>query len=89
MDHDGGLRDLRDHLTASTGEPSAASTTGSRFMNDEWGNPDSMRFLAIGLAIAVIVFVVTGGHVFFLPLLLLPVGLLGFGRRRRTPSRWS
>ncbi len=48
-----------------------------------------MRFLAIGLAIAIIVFVVTGGHVIFLPLLFLPLGLFGFGHRRRERSRWS
>ena len=35
-----------------------------------------------GLAVALIVYVVTGGHVIFLPLLLLlPLGLF-FGRRR-------
>jgi hypothetical protein len=42
-----------------------------------------MRVLAIGLAIAVIVFVVTGGHVLFLPLLFIPFGLFSFGHRRR------
>jgi hypothetical protein len=46
-----------------------------------------MRVLAIGLAIAVIVFVVSGGHVVFLPLLFLPLGLFSLGhRRRREPS---
>jgi hypothetical protein len=47
-----------------------------------------VRVLAIGLAIAVIVFVVSGGHVLFLPLLFLPLGLFSFGhhRRRRRPS---
>ena len=46
-----------------------------------------MRVLAIGLAIAVIVFVVSGGHVLFLPLLFLPLGLFSLGhRRRRQPS---
>jgi hypothetical protein len=35
-----------------------------------------------GLAIALLVFVISGGHILFLPLLLLfPLGLL-FGRRR-------
>jgi hypothetical protein len=44
-----------------------------------------LALLAICLAVAVLVYVVTGGHVIFLPLLLvLPLGLL-FGRRR---SRW-
>jgi hypothetical protein len=42
-----------------------------------------MRVLAIGLAIAVIVFVASGGHVFFLPLLFLPLGLFSLGHRRR------
>ena len=47
-----------------------------------------MRMLAIGIAIAVILFVVTGGHVFFLPLLFIPFGLFSFGHRRRRRSRW-
>jgi hypothetical protein len=42
-----------------------------------------MRVLAIGLAIAVIVFVVSGGQVLFLPLLFLPLGLFSLGHRRR------
>jgi hypothetical protein len=42
-----------------------------------------MRLLALGLAIAVIVFVLSGGHVVFLPLLFLPLGLFSLGRRRR------
>jgi hypothetical protein len=45
-----------------------------------------MRVLAIGLAIAVIVFVVSGGHVLFLPLLFIPLGLFSFGHRRQQPS---
>ena len=46
-----------------------------------------MRVLAIGLAIAVIVFVVSGGHVFFLPLLFIPLGLFSLGHsRRQQPS---
>jgi hypothetical protein len=45
-----------------------------------------MRVLAIGLAIAVIVFVVSGGHVLFLPLLFIPFGLFSFGHRRRQQS---
>jgi len=37
-----------------------------------------------GLAVAVLVYVLSGGHVFFLPLiLLLPFGLF-IGRRRRS-----
>jgi hypothetical protein len=42
-----------------------------------------MRLLAIGLLIGLAVFVVTRGHVIFLPLLLLPLGL-AFGRRKRS-----
>jgi hypothetical protein len=42
-----------------------------------------MRALAVGLAIAVIVFVATAGHVVFLPLLFVPIGLFTFGHRRR------
>jgi hypothetical protein len=46
--------------------------------------PLTLVVLLAGLAIAVIVYVVSGGHVFFLPLiLLLPLGLL-IGRRRRS-----
>jgi hypothetical protein len=46
--------------------------------------------LAIGLAIAVVVFVATAGHVVFLPLLFVPLGLFGLGRRRsRDRDRWS
>jgi hypothetical protein len=45
-----------------------------------------MRLLAIGIAIAVIVFVLTAGHVVFLPLLFLPLGLFSFGHRRRRES---
>jgi hypothetical protein len=42
-----------------------------------------MRLLGVSLAIAVIVFVVTAGHVIFLPLLFVPLGLMTFGGRRR------
>lgn len=39
--------------------------------------------VVVCLAIGVIVFAVTGGHVLFLPLVfLLPLGLFSFGRRR-------
>jgi hypothetical protein len=41
-----------------------------------------MRALAVGIAIAVLVFVVTGGHFIFLPLLFLPFGLFSFGQKR-------
>jgi hypothetical protein len=43
-----------------------------------------MRILAIRIAIAVIVFVISGGHFFFLPLLFVPLGLVSAGRRRRS-----
>jgi hypothetical protein len=42
-----------------------------------------IRAVAIGLLIAVVVFAATGGHVLFLPLLFLPLGLFSFRRRRR------
>jgi len=46
--------------------------------------PLMLVVLIAGLAIAVLVYVVSGGHVFFLPLiLLLPLGLF-IGRRRRS-----
>ncbi|MBA3734856.1 MAG: hypothetical protein H0W90_06625 [Actinobacteria bacterium] len=41
-----------------------------------------MRLLAIGLAVAVIVFALSAGHIVFLPLLFLPFGLFGLGHRR-------
>jgi hypothetical protein len=41
-----------------------------------------MRVLGVSVAIAVIVFLVTGGHVLFLPLLILPLGLFSLGGRR-------
>jgi hypothetical protein len=46
-----------------------------------------VRLLAIGLAIGVVVFVVTRGHVLFLPLLFIPLSLFGLGHRRRRRSR--
>jgi hypothetical protein len=39
--------------------------------------------IAIGLAIAVLVYVISGGHVLFLPLLFIPFCVFGFGRRRQ------
>jgi hypothetical protein len=50
-----------------------------------WRGP-SLRVLAIGLAIAMIVFVVSRGHVVLLPLLFLPLGLFSLGHRRRRSS---
>jgi hypothetical protein len=42
----------------------------------------TFTLLLAGIAIAVLVYVISGGHVLFLPLLLiLPLGLF-FGRRR-------
>jgi hypothetical protein len=46
-----------------------------------------VTLLLLGLAVAAIIFLVTGGHVLFLPLFfILPLGLFGLGRRRR--RRW-
>jgi hypothetical protein len=43
----------------------------------------TLLLLLAGIAIAVLVYVISGGHVLFLPLIfLLPLGLF-FGRRRR------
>jgi hypothetical protein len=43
----------------------------------------TLTLLLIGLAVAAIIFAATGGHVLFLPfLLVLPLGLFGLGRRR-------
>jgi hypothetical protein len=44
-----------------------------------------LALLLAGLALALLVFLVTGGHFLFLPILLVfPLGLLG--ARRRRPS---
>lgn len=46
--------------------------------------PVMLVVLLVGFAVAVLVYVISGGHVFFLPLiLLLPFGLF-IGRRRRS-----
>jgi hypothetical protein len=42
-----------------------------------------MRLFAIGVAVALLVFVLTAGHVVFLPFLFVPFGLFRFGHRRR------
>jgi hypothetical protein len=46
-----------------------------------------MRFLLLGLLLAALIFVITGGHLLFLPLFfILPLGgLFGERRRRRGP----
>ena len=46
--------------------------------------PVTLVVVLVGFAVAVLVYVISGGHVFFLPLiLLLPFGLF-IGRRRRS-----
>lgn len=50
-----------------------------------------MRLLVLGIVIAAAVYLVTGGHVLFLPLLLvLPLGgaLFGSSRRERRRGWW-
>jgi len=47
-----------------------------------------LRTLAIGIAIAVVVFALTGGHVFFLPLLFIPLGLFSFGASAELSPPW-
>jgi len=46
-----------------------------------------LRTLSVGIAIALIVFVLTGGHIVFLPLLLIPLGLFSFGERQNQRRR--
>jgi hypothetical protein len=46
-----------------------------------------LRTLAIGVAIALIVFALTRGHVFFLPFLFIPLGLFSFGHRQNRRRR--
>jgi hypothetical protein len=46
-----------------------------------------MRVLGVSVAIAAIVFLATAGHVLFLPLLILPLGLFTFGGRRTKRRR--
>jgi hypothetical protein len=46
-----------------------------------------LRAVAIGLGAALLIFVVSGGHMLFLPLLFLPFGLFSFGQARRD-RRW-
>jgi hypothetical protein len=47
-----------------------------------------VRFVLIGLLIAAVIFIASGGHALFLPLFfVLPLGGL-FGHRRRTYRRW-
>jgi hypothetical protein len=41
-----------------------------------------MRALAVGIAICVLIWIVSAGHVFFLPLLFIPLGLFSFGQHR-------
>jgi len=49
-----------------------------------------LRVLAIGIAIAVVVFALSGGHLLFLPLLFIPFGLFSLGHRenRRRRGWW-
>jgi hypothetical protein len=47
-----------------------------------------MRFALIGLLLALVIFLATGGHLLFLPLFFaLPLGGL-FGHRQRHGSYW-
>jgi hypothetical protein len=47
-----------------------------------------IRALALGLAVALLVFLVTAGHVICLPFLFLPLGFFSFGHRRRHRKYW-
>jgi hypothetical protein len=60
-----------------------APRESARFGSQSAGNAGAMRFALIGLLIAAVIFLASGGHVLFLPLFfLLPMGGL-FGHRRR------
>ncbi len=41
-----------------------------------------MRAVAIGLAVAAVLFLITGGHFILIPLLFVPLGLLSLRRAR-------
>jgi hypothetical protein len=43
-----------------------------------------MRALAIGFAVAAVLFLVSGGHLILIPLVLVPLGLLSLGRLRQS-----
>ena len=49
-----------------------------------------LRILAFGIAMALVVFALSGGHVVFLPLLFIPLGLFSIGHRqdRRRRRSW-
>jgi hypothetical protein len=49
-----------------------------------------LRTLAIGIAIALVLFALSGGHFIFLPLLFIPFGLFSVGHRanRRRRGWW-
>jgi hypothetical protein len=47
-----------------------------------------IRALTLGLTVFALVFLLTAGHVIFLPLLFVPLGLFGFGHRRRHRRYW-
>jgi hypothetical protein len=53
-----------------------------------WEDVPVLRALAIAIAIALVVFALSGGHVLFLPFLFVPLGLFGFGHRRNRRSRY-
>ena len=47
-----------------------------------------MRFAVVGLVVAFLIFLISGGHILFLPLLfLLPLGGM-FGHRQRYGHAW-
>jgi hypothetical protein len=46
-----------------------------------------LRTLAVGVAIALALFALTRGHVFFLPLLFIPLGVFSFGHRQSRRHR--
>lgn len=62
---------------------SVISAGTSRTQSQSLTVPTLVRTLAIGIAIAVVVFAATGGHFFFLPLLFVPLGLFSMGHRKQ------
>jgi hypothetical protein len=77
----------RNGTSAASVDASTVSTRGGGEHGFQEGR-EVIRALALGAAIALVVFVISGGHVFFLPLLFVPLGLFSFGHRHRRRRYW-
>ena len=66
------------------------SPSSATYLAPQQEKNNVLRTLAIGIAIALVVFALSGGHVFFLPLLFIPLGLFSIGHRenRRRRGWW-